>query len=276
MERTEIPAEIGIKYEKLKDYFRELGTVVVAFSGGVDSTFLLSTARDVLGDKAVAVTAAACSFPQHELQETEKYCAALNIRQIMIPPSELKINTFAHNPKNRCYLCKRQMFEKIRRIADGLGIREIIEGSNADDANDYRPGRRALAELEIKSPLHMLGFTKQEIRDLSKILGIPTWGKPSYACLFSRFPYGEYVTEEKLKKVEQAEQILHDYNFALVRVRVHGNVARIEAAPEAMMQMMQKEIRENIYQAFRDLGFDFVALDLMGYRTGSMNIDMDE
>lgn len=276
MERTEIPAEIGIKYEKLKDYFRELGTVVIAFSGGVDSTFLLSTAREVLGDKAVAVTAAACSFPQRELQETEEYCASLNVRQIMIPRSELKIDTFAHNPKNRCYLCKRQMFEKIRRIADGLGIREIIEGSNADDANDYRPGRRALAELEIKSPLHMLGFTKQEIRDLSKILGIPTWGKPSYACLFSRFPYGEYVTEEKLKKVEQAEQILHDYNFALVRVRVHGNVARIEAAPEAMMQMMQKEIREKIYHAFRDLGFDFVALDLMGYRTGSMNIDMDE
>ena len=264
-------AKLIKKYDELKAYLVTLGSVAVAFSSGVDSTFLLYAAYDALKDKAVAVTASSCSFPQRELKEATQYCKNLGVRHIVVRSEELEIEGFAHNPKNRCYICKREFFEKIIKAAKEMGIKEVVEGSNLDDNGDYRPGLTAIAELNVKSPLRTVGFTKQEIRDLSKYLNIPTWDKPSFACLSSRFPYGELITEEKLRMVDKAEQLLLDMGFKQFRVRIHGNVARIEILPEEFHKLMEESVRLTVYDKFREYGFKYAALDLKGYRTGSMN-----
>ena len=257
------------KLQQLRDYLARQQSVAVAFSGGVDSTFLLKVARDVLGDRAVAVTASSCSFPQRELKEAEAFCRQQGIEQIVIQSEELEIEGFRSNPPNRCYLCKRELFGKIRLIARDLRLQAVVEGSNTDDMGDYRPGLRAVNELGILSPLRYAGLNKAEIRQLSKDLGLPTWDKPSFACLASRFVYGEEITRERLSMVERGEQLLLDQGFRQVRVRLHGNLARIEVEPGEFARLQAN--RERIVSSFRSYGFAYVTMDLTGYRTGSMN-----
>lgn len=259
------------KQKKLNEYFRELGSVAIAFSSGVDSTFLLKTAHDQLGDKVIAVTAESCSFPNRELNEAKEFCRKAGIRHIVVHSEELEIDGFCQNPKNRCYLCKHELFEKILKIAKENGMKYVAEGSNMDDNGDYRPGLQAVEELGIKSPLRYVGLSKKEIRTLSKRMGLPTWDKQSFACLASRFVYGETITEEKLGMVDKAEQLLLDMGFHQLRVRIHGKLARIEVYPNEFDKLVETNNRIRIYKELKKMGFTYVTMDLMGYRAGSMN-----
>ncbi|MDR2860914.1 MAG: ATP-dependent sacrificial sulfur transferase LarE, partial [Elusimicrobiota bacterium] len=220
--------EINEKFENLKTYIKDLGNAAVAFSSGVDSTFLLKTAHDILGDKVIAVTARSCSFPKRELDEAIAFCKKENIRHFICDSEELDIEGFSHNPVNRCYLCKSELFTKIWKTAKENGIENVFEGSNMDDNGDYRPGLTAVSEQGVKSPLRYAKLTKDEIRILSKQIGLNTWDKQSFACLSSRFPYGQEITPEKLSMIDKAEQFLLDLGLRQVRVRNHGNLARIE------------------------------------------------
>lgn len=268
MNENETP--IQQKLHNLKEYLRSLGRVAVAFSSGVDSTFLLKVAHDVLGDNAVAVTATSCSFPKREFDEAASFCAENGIKQITVVSNELDIPEFRKNPTNRCYLCKSELFKKIISLAKENGIEYVCEGSNVDDMRDYRPGMKAVAELGIKSPLRECGLSKDEIRALSKEMDLPTWDKPSFACLASRFAYGEEINEKKLSMVENAEQFLLDMGFKQFRVRIHGeNLARIEVLPADLQALLSK--REEVTKHLRELGFAYVTMDLEGYRTGAMN-----
>ena len=259
------------KYDRLKQYLKALGSVAIAFSSGVDSTFLLFAAKEALGENVVAVTASSCSFPERELREAKAFCRREGIRHIICESEELKIDGFARNPRNRCYLCKHELFEKILAIARREGINAVAEGSNLDDNGDYRPGLQAVAELGIKSPLRDCGFSKADIRALSKHMNLPTWNKQSFACLSSRFVYGEPITPEKLRMVDCAEQLLLDLGFHQLRVRIHGNIARIELMPAEFPRFMADDVRLKVYARLKALGFDYVTLDILGYRVGSMN-----
>jgi len=272
MENINNPSkELLEKYEKLKDYLVSLESVAVAFSSGVDSTFLLFAAKEALSDKVIAVTASSASFPEREFKEAVRFCDENGISHKICKSEELEIEGFSHNPKNRCYLCKRELFQKLLKIAETEGIKEVIEGSNLDDNGDYRPGLIAVAELNIKSPLREIGFTKEEIRILSKYFNLPTWNKPSFACLSSRFVYGESITEEKLLMVDKAEQLLIDLGFHQVRVRIHDMMARIEVMPEEFEMLISENVRNEISKKLKEYGFQYVTMDLTGYRTGSMN-----
>ena len=268
---NEITEEQLNKYEELKKMLKTFGSAAVSFSSGVDSTFLLYAAKEALGDKVIAVTAQSCSFPKRELNETKEFCQTHNIRHFIFESEELNIDGFSQNPKNRCYLCKHELFEKIIKIAAGEGINVVLEGSNLDDEGDYRPGLQAVAELGIQSPLRSIGFTKKDIRALSRHFGLPTWNKQSFACLSSRFVYGETISKEKLAMVDKAEQLLLDLGFHQVRVRIHGNIARIEIMPEEFSNLIDEKIRNQITESFRSFGFTYITMDLIGYRTGSMN-----
>lgn len=259
------------KYNNLIELLKSLENVAVAFSGGVDSTFLLYAAKEALGTNVLAVTARSYSFPQRELTEAKTYAFSIGTEHIIVDSEELDIDGFSANPKNRCYLCKTELFTKIREIAQERDITAILEASNSDDNGDYRPGLIAVKELGILSPLRQIGFTKPEIRELSKEKGLPTWFKPSFACLSSRFPYGESITPERLQMIDKAEQLLLDLGIWQVRVRFHDNLARIETDEAGFAILLNTEIRNRVYEEFRQIGFTYVSLDLKGYRTGSMN-----
>lgn len=270
MLKMNIESSLQNKYLELKKYLSSLNSVAVAYSSGVDSTFLLKTAVDTLPrDNVLALTAKSHSFPKRELDESIQFCKSENIRQIVFESEELSIDGFSNNPPDRCYICKKELFSKIKSIARENNINAVVEGSNADDINDYRPGMRAVAELEILSPLKKVGLTKNEIRALSKQLGLKTWNKQSFACLSSRFVYGEKITVQKLDMIDKSEQLLLDLGFKQVRVRIHNDVARIEVLPNEIERVMQ--FKDTIYSKFKEYGFRYVTLDLGGYRTGSMN-----
>ena len=264
-------SDLDNKCETLKNVILSLESVAVAFSGGVDSTFLLSFAHTILGDKAIAVTAHSASYPQRELDEASAFTKLHNIKHIVVASEELDIEGFSDNPVNRCYLCKKELFAKIIKIAKENGIKNIAEGSNMDDNGDYRPGLIAIDELHIKSPLREAGLTKEDIRILSREMGLPTWNKQSFACLASRFPYGEKITLEKLNMIDKAEQYLLNLGYKQVRVRHHGDIARIEIDENGFDSFLDKNLRDNIHKEFKKLGFTYIALDIKGYRTGSMN-----
>ena len=259
------------KLTKLQDDIRAMGTLAIAFSGGVDSTFLLRVAHDVLGDKVLAITARSSTFPERELNEAIAFAKSIGARHRIIVSEELEIEGFSMNPKNRCYYCKRELFGKIADIAHEEGIACVADGSNADDTGDYRPGMQAMRELGAVSPLLNAGLTKQYIRDLSKEMGLPTWDKPSFACLSSRVPYGDPITAEKLKMIDKAETTLLRRGFRQVRVRHHGNLARVEVGTEELSKFFAPGLMEGVDREFKEIGYAYVTLDMKGYRTGSMN-----
>ncbi len=267
----EATTETAAKLEHLRTALREIGSAVVAFSSGVDSTFLLRVAHEELGEHVVAATIRSHTFPKRELDEAAAFCRAEGVRHEIIDSEELDILGFAENPPDRCYHCKRELFSKLLAFARENGLAAVLEGSNLDDDGDYRPGRRAIRELGIVSPLHEAGLTKAEIRALSREMGLPTSDKPSFACLASRFPYGERITAAALERAEKAEQWLLDAGLGLtqLRVRSHGDLARIEVPPDAIPRLAARAAE--IAAAFKNIGFAYVTLDLRGYRTGSMN-----
>ena len=264
-------ANAETKLERLRVQLREIGSAAVAFSSGVDSTFLLRVAHEVLGDRVIAVTARSRSFPKRELDEAAAFCRSEGVRHEILDSEELDIPGFVANPPDRCYHCKKALFGKLIAFAQMNGLAAVLEGSNVDDDGDYRPGLRAIRELGVRSPLHDAGLTKAEIRALSKRMGLPTADKPSFACLASRFSYGERITAAGLERVERAEQWLRDAGLGLtqLRVRSHGDMARIEVPPADIPRIAARA--EEIAAALQSFGFAYVALDLQGYRTGSLN-----
>jgi uncharacterized protein len=262
------------KFKHLKESLKKMGKVLVAFSGGVDSTFLLKVAHDTLGsEKVLAITADSETYPQTERKEALRLAKNMGLdgRHRMIKTSELKIKNFSKNPKDRCYHCKYELFSKLKEIAKKNKIYYVLDGSNYSDRDDFRPGRKALQKLGIRSPLLESELTKDEIRAFSRKLKLPTWNKPAFACLSSRIPYGERITLEKLKRIEKAEDFLKSLGFAQLRVRNHYGIARIELEPKELKNLTDERLRKKIYVKLKGLGFTYITLDLMGYRTGSMN-----
>jgi pyridinium-3,5-biscarboxylic acid mononucleotide sulfurtransferase len=264
-------AALDDRMRLLRERVRSTGGLAVAFSGGVDSTLLAFIAREELGDRALAVTARSPTYPSHEEDEARRLAAALGIRHEVIESNELEIPGFADNPPDRCYACKQELFARVRAVAERYGIIVVADGTNTDDAGDYRPGRRAACEAGVISPLAEAGMGKTDIRVWSRRLGLPTAEKPAYACLASRFPYGETITPEKLSAVDRVEMVVRRLGFAMCRVRHHGSVARIEVPPDAIERFCAGAVREAVSRAAHEAGFAFIALDLDGYRTGSMN-----
>lgn len=260
-----------IKYERLKNILKKMGKVLVAFSGGVDSTFLIKVAHDVLGDDVLAVVASSETYPEQEIKEAARLARKLNTRSRIIHTSELENPDFISNPPQRCYFCKKELFSKLKEIAKAEGIPYILDGSNYDDRSDFRPGAKAARELGIRSPLKEARLGKKEIRQLSRRSKLPTWSKPSLACLASRFPYYSNIDNKSLEQVARAENYLRKIGFSQIRVRHHGRTARIEIEPDEFSRIIKKRIREGIVRNLKKFGYIYVTLDLSGYRTGSMN-----
>lgn len=259
------------KYNDLIQEIKKYQKAVVAFSGGVDSTFLLNTAKLYIGDNVLAIILKTGNMPQREYIEAIDFLEKEKILYEVCVFDESKIIGYKENPANRCYLCKKALFQKMKQVAKAKGISYILEGSNIDDMKDYRPGLAALQELEIKSPLRDAKLSKEEIRTLSKSQGLATWNKPAYSCLATRIPYGEIITKEKLEMIEQAENYLIELGFSQMRVRHHGVLARIEIEREEMKKFYDDKIQKKVYQYFKQLGFLYTALDLNGYQMGNMN-----
>lgn len=263
------------KLDLLRNNLQKLDGLIVAFSGGVDSTFLLSVAKEVLGDRVTAITARSSTYPEREYLESVKYAAQMGVNHVIIESEELDVEGFSQNPINRCYLCKNELYTKIKSFAYSLGVNHIADGSNLDDINDYRPGMIATKEQGVLSPLKEAYFTKEDIRILSKASNLPTWDKPAFACLSSRFPYGQQITREALNRVDQAEQFLMDLGLRQVRVRDYGDLARIEVNPAERKFFFDERIMDEVHDAFVGFGYRYITLDLKGYRTGSMNESLE-
>lgn len=257
------------KLEQLKNNLQKMGKVAIAFSGGTDSTFLLKVAYDVLGENAIAITTNASTFPKIELEQAKQFAEKIGIEHIIIESEEIENEKISKNPNNRCYYCKKEMFSKMKQIANRKKINYLLDGSNTDDVSDYRPGMKALRELDIISPLIKVSLNKKEIRELSKMINLDTWNKPAFACLASRFPYGVKITKSRLEQVEKAELHLYHLGMKQFRVRYHNDIARIEVSKDDFETVLKNS--DEITQRFKELGFKYVTLDIEGYRTGSLN-----
>ena len=271
MSETEKYPEIDQKLDQLDKLLKSYEKVIVAFSGGVDSTFLAEAAKRALGDNALAVTAVSDSYPEREMKAAQDIAQQIRIRYETINTDELETEGYASNPTKRCYFCKTELFEQIRPIAEQYKIGTTVYGAIPDDVGDHRPGMDAAKQMGIQAPLIDVNLTKAEIREVSKRWGLPTWDKPAFACLSSRFPYGTRITRENLRLVDRAEQFLFDLGIRQFRVRHHDTLARIEVDPQEIDFIAAKSIRTQINERFKSLGYEHVALDLQGYRSGSLN-----
>jgi uncharacterized protein len=262
------------KWDHLKALLHDMPGAVLAYSGGVDSSLLLRAAAEVMGANLIAVTAVSETYPEGELRAAQEIARSLGVTHRIVHTEELASEDFARNPPDRCYHCKKELFERLRRLAADEGVSFIMDGSNADDLRDHRPGRKAAAEFSVRSPLLEAGFTKAEVRERARALGLIVWDKPSFACLSSRIPYGTRITPELIRTVGAAEEQLRAFGFGQARVRHHGDIARIEVMPEDFAKLLHGDIASKIAARFRELGYIYVCLDIEGYRTGSMNEGM--
>jgi uncharacterized protein len=262
---------LATKLDHLRTIFTPMPAALVAFSGGVDSTFVLKVAYDVLGDRVLALTTTSPTMPDQDRRSALAMAAQIGARHLVIESNELEIPGYAGNPLNRCYLCKHNLFTVCEAKARELAIETIVDGLNLDDLHDYRPGIKAAAELRVRHPLVEAELSKAEIRELSRALGLPTWDRPASPCLSSRFPYGTTITEDALRKVERGEEFLHVLGFEVARVRYHGDVARLEVEASQLPHLLAAEVRDRVDRQLKQLGFRFVTVDLKGFRSGSLN-----